>query len=74
MERIAHNYIAALNETEMYNGEERKDLIKHLKEKKYLLNNIKSKKALMVRSSLNIIGVGNTALLLNIRTKFMKDN
>lgn len=74
MERIAHNYIAALNETAMYNGEERKDLIKHLKEKKYLLNNIKSKKALMVRSSLNIIGVGNTALLLNIRTKFMKDN
>ncbi len=74
MERIAHNYIAALNESAMYKGKEKKELIKFLKGKKYLLNNIKSKKARMVANSLNIMGVGNTAFLLNIRTKFIKDN
>lgn len=73
-ERIAHNYIAALNETAMYSDKEKKELVKELKEKKYLLDGVKSKKATLVRNCLNIIGVKNTAFILNIRTKLIKDN
>lgn len=72
--RIAHNYIAALNECAMYKGIARKDLIAELKANKYLLEGIKSKKASMVRVALKIIGVSQTSKLLNMRTKISKDN
>ncbi|MBM6861567.1 glycosyltransferase, partial [Clostridium saudiense] len=47
--RIAHNYIAALNECAMYRGNDRKSLNVELKENRYLLEGINSKKASMVR-------------------------
>ena len=72
--RIAHNYIAALNECAMYKGNERKYLITELKKNRYLLEGINIKKALMVRISLKFVGVSNTAKLLNMRTTFRKDN
>lgn len=70
--RIAHNYIAALNECSMYNKEERKKLISDLKNSKNLLDHIDTKKAFMVRIAINFIGLSNTSKLLNMRTKIGK--
>lgn len=68
MTRIAHNYIAALNETSLYSGNDKEELLSKLKENKYLLNSIGGKKAKLVRLAVNSIGVSLTSKLLNIRS------
>ncbi len=65
--RIAHNYIVALNEVNLYSGEDKKKLLIELKDNIYLLNSINIKKAILVRISLNIIGVELTGKLLSYR-------
>lgn len=72
--RIAHNYVAALNEAAMYDKEVRTKLLSELKKEKYLLDGIKDKKASMVRAAIKVIGFSNTSKLLNIRKKIRKDN
>lgn len=72
--RIAHNYIAALNECAMYTNEEREYLTSELKENEYLLDGINGKKTSMVRIFLKLVGVANTSKLLNIRTTLRKGN
>lgn len=72
--RIAHNYIAALNEYYMYDKNAKSMLLKELKKNIYLIDDIKSKKAIIVKIALKTIGVSKTSKLLNIRSKIKKDN
>lgn len=72
--RVAHNYIAALNESNMYDNEVRKNLINTLKKDKDLLRGIKDRKACLVRNVIKVIGVANTSKLLNARVKIKKDS
>lgn len=72
--RIAHNYIAALNEYYMYDKNTKSALLKEFKENIYLIDDIKSKKAIIVKITLKTIGVSQTSKLLNIRGRIKKDN
>lgn len=72
--RIAHNYIAALNEYYMYDKNTKSKLLREFKDNIYLINNIKSKKAITVKIALKTIGVSQTSRLLNLRGKIKKDN
>ena len=67
--RIEHNFIAALNEIDLYSGDERKNIIKKIKENIYVLDNIKSSKAKMVKMCVKTIGISNTSKLLLLRNK-----
>lgn len=65
--RIAHNYIVALNEVNLYSDEEKKELLIELKDNKYLLDSININKAVLVRIALKTIGISLTSKLLNYR-------
>ncbi|WP_300384240.1 glycosyltransferase [Clostridium sp.] len=67
--RIEHNFITALNEVGLYSGEEKKKMIKKVKDNIYLLNNIKYKKTKLVKALIGLIGVNNTSRLLRLRNQ-----
>lgn len=71
--RIAHNYIAALNEYSLYSGKERRILKEELQNSKYLLDNLKCKKSIMVKISLRTIGVLLTSKVLILRNALMNN-
>jgi glycosyltransferase involved in cell wall biosynthesis len=67
--RIEHNFITALNEVGLYDGENNKKIVKEIKDNMYLINDVKSKKAKFVKNVVRIIGVNNTSKLLRLRNK-----
>lgn len=67
--RIEHNFITALNEVGLYDGENNKKIVKEIRDNMYLINDVKSKKAKFVKNVVKIIGVNNTSKLLRLRNK-----
>lgn len=67
--RIEHNFITALNEVGLYRAEDKKKMIKEIKDNIYLLKDIESSKAKLVKSSIGLIGVNNTSRLLRLRNQ-----
>lgn len=67
--RVEHNFIVALNELVAYSGNEKKNMIKEIKENIYVLDNINTKKVKLVKNTIKIIGVSNTAKVLTLRNK-----
>lgn len=67
--RIENNFIVALNEVVLYSGDEKKKMIKELKDSMYVLNNINSSKVKLVKMAIKTIGINNTAKLLVLRNR-----
>lgn len=70
--RMEHNFIAAINEIVLYSGEERKKIVKEIKDKMYLINGLKTSKSREIVSTIKLIGIENTSRLLRIRNKLKK--
>lgn len=70
--RMEHNFIAAINEVVLYNSEERKKIVKAIKDKMYLISRLKTNKSRRIVNVIKLIGVGNTSRLLRIRNKSKK--
>ena len=66
--RIEHNFIAALNEVDLYSGTEKLEIIKEIKDSMYVLDGINSTKAKLIKVVLLTMGIKNTSKLLKIRS------
>lgn len=70
--RIEHNFVTALNEVSLYEGEDKQNIIDKIENSIYLINNIESKKSKIIRSILKILGISNTSRILRLRNKVKK--
>lgn len=70
--RVLHNYVAILNEYNLYSKDQKRELLNTLKENIYLIDNAKGKKASIIKKSINFIGIPITSKLLNIRNNISR--
>lgn len=67
--RIEHNFVTALNEVPLYDGEDKNKMMTEIKNNIYLIDDIKSKKVKAIKIALSILGVNNTSKLLRLRNR-----